>query len=106
MGHEVIEAENGREGVEIFQRREIDLIVTDLFMPPDGGLGVIKNVRKFDQHVKIVVVSGMALENRDVIFKQVMEAGATGTLEKPINPQKFAHMITEFLGDPPASITG
>lgn len=106
MGHEVVEASNSREGVETFRRREIDLIITDLFMPPDGGLGVIQNVRKFDQDVKIIVVSGMALENRDLIFKQVLEAGATDTLEKPIDPGKFKQMVTELLEDGSTSNTG
>lgn len=106
MGHEVVEASNSREGVEVFRRREIDLIITDLFMPPEGGLGVIENVRKFDQDVKIIVVSGMALENRDLIFKQVLDAGATDTLEKPIDPHKFKQIVTELLADGSGANTG
>lgn len=106
MGHEVVEAENSREGVALFQRRQIDLIVTDLFMPPEGGLGVIQKVRALDKAVKIVVVSGMGLENRDLIFKQVLEAGATATLEKPIEPYKFRELVTHLLEGTSSANTG
>ena len=102
MGHGVIEAQDGKEGFESFRRREIDLIITDLFMPPEGGLSVIRNVRKIDRDVKIVVVSGMASENRDLIFEQTIEAGAITTLEKPIDPGKFRQLIGDLLGAPSA----
>ena len=78
------------------------MIITDLFMPPEGGLSVIRNVRKIDREVKIVVVSGMASENRDLIFDQTIEAGATTTLEIPIDPGKFRQLIGDLLDGPSA----
>jgi len=99
QGHQVVEARNSQEGVDTFRRREIDLIITDLFMPPEGGLGVIQKVRALDQDIKIVVMSGMGLDNREVIFQRVLDAGAVDTLEKPIDPHKFRNMIAELLVD-------
>lgn len=99
QGHQVVEAGNSQEGVDAFRRREIDLIITDLFMPPEGGLGVIQKVRALDQDIKIVVMSGMGLDNREVIFQRVLDAGAVDTLEKPIDPHKFRNMIAELLVD-------
>jgi len=96
-GHAVVEASNSGEGVETFRRREIDLIVTDLFMPPGGGVGVIQQVRAFNKDVKIVVVSGMSLENSGEIFDKVREAGAACTLEKPVEPEILVQTIRELL---------
>lgn len=96
-GHLVVEASNSGEGVETFRRREIDLIITDLFMPPGGGVSVIQKVRAFNKDVKIVVVSGMSLENSDVIFEKILQAGATCTLEKPVEPEKLIQIVTELL---------
>jgi len=96
-GYDVVDASTSSDGVEIFRRREIDLIVTDLFMPPDGGLGVIQNVRAVDTEIGIILVSGMALENRDVIFQRALEAGATQALEKPIRPNDLLQAVSDIL---------
>ena len=98
-GYDVVDAATSTDGVEIFQRREIDLIVTDLFMPPDGGPGVIKNVRAVDPNVGIILISGMALENRDLVFQSALDAGATRALEKPIRPDALLTAVAEILAD-------
>lgn len=98
-GHEVVEASNSADGVETFRRRHIDLIITDLFMPPGGGVSVIQKVRAFDEDVKIVVVSGMSLENSQVIFDKVLKAGATCTLEKPVVSDVLLQTISDLLAD-------
>ena len=96
-GYDVVDAATSVDGVEIYRRREIDLIVTDLFMPPDGGLGVIQNVRAVDSDIGIILVSGMALENRDVIFQRALDAGATCALEKPIRPDDLLQAVSDIL---------
>ncbi len=66
-GYDVVDAPTSAVGVDFFKKREIDLIVTDLFMPLDGGLGVIQNVRAMDTQIGIILVSGMSIDNRDAL---------------------------------------
>jgi CheY-like chemotaxis protein len=44
-GYRVLEAANGRDGLDLFTREEVDLIVTDLEMPLVDGYGVLAGVR-------------------------------------------------------------
>ena len=106
QGYDVLEAATSDDALCVFQRREIDLIITDLFLPPNGGLYVIENVRKLDTEVSIVVVSGMSLNNREIIFNQARQRGATQTLGKPVDPDTFKRLIADLLAEPRGSNSG
>lgn len=98
-GYDIVDAATSSDGIEIFRRREIDLIVTDLFMPPDGGLSVIKNVRAVNANVGIILISGMSFDSRDLIFQSALDAGATCTLQKPIRPDALLTAVATILAD-------
>ena len=49
-GHQVIEASNGAEGLEIYRMRRPALVITDMRMPGVGGTEVIKSLREIDPH--------------------------------------------------------
>jgi CheY-like chemotaxis protein len=44
--HDVAEASDSTKGVDFFRQNPVDLVITDLFLPPLGGLEVIKQLRK------------------------------------------------------------
>src|SRR6185295_3799520 len=58
FGHTVIEARNGKEGLELFHSSEVDLIVTDIVMPEKEGLEVLMELRKKQTAVKVIAISG------------------------------------------------
>jgi len=62
MGFEVVEAEDGRRGVDRFQHGGADLIVTDLDMPVMDGFGLIEAVRREDTRVPIAVFTTRGTE--------------------------------------------
>ena len=45
-GHDVLEATNGLQALEIFQRQPVDLIISDMNMPQLDGLGMLKRLRE------------------------------------------------------------
>jgi hypothetical protein len=57
-GYEVHEALEGRTGLELFQSVSPDVVVTDLRMPGMPGLDVISEIRKLNQSVPIIVITG------------------------------------------------
>src|ERR1700744_3477709 len=57
-GYDVVEAENGRVGLEKFLARHPRLVVTDLLMPAKDGLETIRDIRKSGLATKILATSG------------------------------------------------
>jgi signal transduction histidine kinase len=57
-GYEVLTAENGHEGVEIFQEQRPKLVLTDVKMPGLNGIEVLKTIKAIDQETEVIVVTG------------------------------------------------
>ncbi len=95
IGYRVFEAENGREGLEIFKelQNEIDMVFTDVVMPGIGGKELVAEIKKIKPQVKTLFTSGYP---RD----QFSETGSIEDniffLQKPYSPQKLAKKIREI----------
>ena len=77
----VLEAENGRLGLEVIQQESPDLILVDLRMPEVDGLEVLTFVKKNLPDIPIIVVSGTGVIS-DVV--EALHLGAWDYLLKPI----------------------
>ena len=77
----VFSAENGRFGLEIFEKEKIDLITVDLRMPEVDGLEVLKRISKKNPDIPLIVVSGTGVIS-DAI--EALRIGAWDYLLKPI----------------------
>ncbi|MCP4154801.1 MAG: response regulator [bacterium] len=77
----VLEAENGRIGLEVFEREKPDLVLVDLHMPEVGGLVVLEAIRANSPDTPIIVVSGTGVMGDAVTALQL---GAWNYLLKPI----------------------
>ncbi len=80
-GYAVVEAENGRAGVEAFRHQRPDIILADLRMPELDGLGVLEIVSRESPRTPMIVVSGAGLI-ADAI--EALHRGAWDYLVKPI----------------------
>ncbi len=60
QGYDVETAANGAEGLEKFDQRAFDVVVTDYRMPKMNGRKVLDNLRRRDQRVPVVLLSGYA----------------------------------------------
>ena len=95
-GFEVIEAEDGLEAIDQFDKHHPDLVVMDVVMPRMNGFDSCALIRKSDggEHVPILMITG--LEDVDSIQK-AYEAGATDFVTKPINfyllPYRIRYMM-------------
>jgi CheY-like chemotaxis protein len=57
-GHQVIEAASGKEGLRIFQSRNIDAVVLDYWMSGMNGLAVAQEIKRLRPHTPIIMLSG------------------------------------------------
>ena len=80
FGHTVIEARDGKEGLELFQDANVDLLITDIVMPEKEGLEVLMELRKKHPPVKIIAISG-----GDYLHMAKL-MGAAKVLAKPFPP--------------------
>ena len=58
LGYEVLLADNGWKGLELYRRRHPDVIVLDLTLPGMNGVGILKQIRSVDQRQLVIVVTG------------------------------------------------
>ncbi len=91
--YQVIEAENGREGLEVFFREKPDLVICDLRMPEINGLKVIEKIKSDSPDTPIIVVSGTGIIS-DAI--EAIQRGAWHYLLKPIQDMSvLLHAINQ-----------
>jgi len=103
-GHSVVEAESGDEGVRRYGMHPIDLVITDLFMPPKGGIEVIKELKEIAPEVKVIAITGVDVSGtgyrHDIDPKQLaLQAGARRTFKKPFGQEELVSAVDELLGE-------
>ena len=81
FGYEVLEAENGVVGVEIFKKYNPDLILLDLKMPEMDGFEVLHEVLSISPDTPIIIVSGVGIIHDAV---EAIRRGASDYILKPI----------------------
>ena len=91
-GFRVIQAEDGLHGLEVLASETPDVIVTDINMPRMDGFGFIKAVR---QDVSRRAIPMLVLTTEVDIEKKnrAREAGATGWIVKPFDPEKLVEAV-------------
>ena len=80
-GFNILQAENGEQGLARFKESQPDLILCDLRMPRMDGLGVLRNVRDLSPEIPFIVVSGAGVM-ADVV--EALRLGASDYIIKPI----------------------
>ena len=78
-GHEVVLAERGRKGVQLFQQEHPHATILDLTMPDMDGLAVLRKIRALDPKALVIILTGFGTEERE---RQAHELGAAEFLEK------------------------
>jgi signal transduction histidine kinase len=95
FGFEVVDAENGRIGLEVFDSRQPDLVLCDLRMPEMDGLEVLASVRRRNSNIPIIIVSG-AGNIADTV--EALRLGAWDYIIKPIQDMNVLyHAVNKAL---------
>jgi len=99
-GHSVIQAGDGRQGVELARVAPIDLVITDLIMPVQEGVETIMTLRRERPTLPVVAMSGGA-SNSKLYLDIAGKIGARRVLSKPFTPKQLLETIDEVLREQP-----
>ncbi|AMC11554.1 transcriptional regulator [Lutibacter profundi] len=94
-GYEVLVAEDGKKAIELIEKHNPNLILTDIMMPFVSGLEVISHVRnKLNLETKIIVFSAAGQE--EMVLK-AFNLGASDFMAKPFSPNELTIRIKRLL---------
>jgi two-component system chemotaxis response regulator CheY len=94
-GHEVMEAVDGVDGLAKFDDFKPDLVISDLNMPNLDGIGFVKGARE-RAHGRSIPILILTTETNEALKLKAREAGATGWLTKPFNPERLLKLINQL----------
>jgi CheY-like chemotaxis protein len=92
-GHEVCFAAEGDEALEVYLRRRIHVVVTDMVMPGGDGLRLISALKNVDPRAAIIAISGRSRSQ----LQASKHFGADIILEKPIARDALLDAVAEVM---------
>jgi two-component system chemotaxis response regulator CheY len=95
-GFEPLEGVHGQQALEHLDGRHVDIIITDLNMPVMDGITFIKEVRAKEAY-KFTPILMLTTESQPEMKMKGKEAGATGWLVKPFNPEMLLQVIKKVI---------
>lgn len=95
-GYNVFQANSGKEALEYFDAKKIDLVVTDYKMPEMDGVELIINIRKIPGY-KFVPVLMLTTETNELKKQKARAAGITGWIQKPFKINEFLKTVQKAL---------
>lgn len=96
-GHDVVEAEDGDQGIARQKEGSFNLVISDLIMPEKEGLATIQELRHRYPSLKILAITGGgALQSRKYL-DQATKSGADRTLLKPFSNDDLLRTVNQCL---------
>ena len=96
-GHEVVEAKNSDDAKRMYFDEAVDLMITDFFMPTEGGIEVIRAVRKRDPEAKTILISAADIRDGVDLEAFAEQYGAQKAMKKPLDPEALVAAVDELL---------
>jgi len=98
-GHRVLTAADGALGMAIFRKERPEIVVTDIIMPEQEGLGTIMMMRRERPEAKIIAMSGGGrMGNLDVLDAAHI-LGSDEIIAKPFRPRDLLDLINRCVSD-------
>jgi CheY-like chemotaxis protein len=105
-GHEVAVAVDGEDGLRQLQKQSFDLVLCDIFMPNKDGIGTLREVRRVNADLPIIIMTGGSPnagrigERGDVDYLHMARLlGATRTIGKPFTIKQLIVLVDEALAE-------
>ena len=97
QGYDIIEAENGQEGLEKNQSDKPDLVITDILMPGTDGNSLMTMISVQQQRPKIIAISGGGNKTTTDDALRIADDLADAVLRKPFLREELLSAVREAL---------
>jgi two-component system, chemotaxis family, chemotaxis protein CheY len=93
-GFEVLQAVDGQDGLDVLDKEQVDVVITDINMPRMDGYEVIRQLRNNSTHKSTPI---LVLTTESEVDKKNLArvAGATGWMVKPFDPERLIATINK-----------
>jgi len=105
-GYAVLDAADGREGLDLIGKRRPDLVVVDIVMPETDGLEVVRFGRAAHPAVKFLAISGFLRGGGPDYLRCAQLLGADGILAKPFRLDEMLQVVARLIGPATPTRTG
>ena len=92
--YRIISANSGLEGIRILKEEKVDLVLTDFRMPDLNGLEVVREAKKINPEIQVIVITAFS-DPQDAV--QVMKEGAFDYLSKPIDLDELEILVKKVV---------
>ena len=95
-GYEVVLANDGVHALEVAQTTPVRLVITDVNMPNMDGITLVRKLRRLPEYkiVPILILTTESSKEKKMLGK---EAGATGWIVKPFDPEQLINTLQRVL---------
>ncbi|MDO9056889.1 MAG: response regulator [Sulfuricurvum sp.] len=91
---DVTTAENGRKGLELFEKKKFDIVITDILMPEISGIVMIQKMKEINRTQPFIVTS--ACEESSYLL-ELINLGVAQFLLKPIQSEQIVQILYEVV---------
>ncbi len=95
-GYNIILAESGAQGIQIYKERCNDIkgVLLDIVMPRMSGKETFIQLKEFDPNIKVLLASGFKQDER---VRSILEMGGRGFVQKPYDLEKLCRAVQKYL---------
>ena len=94
--YDIYTAPDGEAALNIIKERKIHLITLDLNMPKLSGIETLREIRKIDGEVPVIIITGYGTQKDE---GEALLYGVKAFIAKPFNTSTIITVINEILGD-------
>lgn len=91
----VLEANDGAEAVQMYEKEQPDLVFCDIVMPKLDGLEALKQIIQMDGNARVIMVSSSGTK---LNLAQALKEGARDFIQKPFDQKQVTKVITRVTG--------
>ena len=95
---ECMEAENGRQALDLLEGSWVDLVLSDIHMPEMDGFELIRQLRRNESFKDLPVVFITTEANEDRLA-ELLQLGARAYLRKPFRPEEMRSVLGRVMGE-------
>ena len=95
-GYEIVEAENGEDGIQKYKEETPDMVTMDITMPVMDGLEALREIKEYDSGAKVIMVTAAGQESK---VMEAVKLGAAEFVTKPFEKDKIVNTVRKIVNN-------